>query len=95
MLKNLCIFINESSPTERTVCYESFVEYALMFNQVKSLWVTLIIYSMFAVCYCENINLSFSMQNLAIIFIVSLTVEGVSKNFIGWDKGSDFDKTLL
>lgn len=32
----ICEF-NESSPTERTVCYESFVEYALMFNQVKSL----------------------------------------------------------
>ena len=35
------------------------------------------------------------MQNVAIVFIVSLSIYGVSKNFIGYKKGSDFAKTLL
>ena len=50
--------------------------------------------SMFALCCCKNINLSFLMQNVAIVFIVSLSIYGVSKNFIGYKKGSDFAKTL-
>ena len=50
--------------------------------------------SMFALCCCKNINLSFLMQNVAIVFIVSLSIYRVSKNFIGYKKGSDFSKTL-